>query len=32
VTEYEEGNSAIIKSSLNPGQRIIVKGGVVFND
>jgi cobalt-zinc-cadmium efflux system membrane fusion protein len=32
VTDYEEGNSAIIKSNLNPGQRIIVKGGVVFND
>jgi cobalt-zinc-cadmium efflux system membrane fusion protein len=32
VTEYEEGSSAVIKSGLGPGQRIIVKGGVVFND
>jgi cobalt-zinc-cadmium efflux system membrane fusion protein len=32
VTDYEEGNNAIIKSSLDPGQRVIVKGGVVFND
>jgi membrane fusion protein, heavy metal efflux system len=32
ATEYEEGNTAVIKSGLDPGQRVIVKGGVVFND
>jgi membrane fusion protein, heavy metal efflux system len=32
VTDYEEGNTAVIKSGLKPGERIIVKGGVVFND
>ena|SRR6516162_7277756 len=32
VTEYEEGNAAVILSGLNPGERIIVKGAVVFND
>ncbi len=32
VTEYEEGNTAVILSGLNPGERVIVKGGVVFND
>jgi cobalt-zinc-cadmium efflux system membrane fusion protein len=31
-TEYEEGNSAVIRTGLNPGERVIVKGGVVFND
>jgi membrane fusion protein, heavy metal efflux system len=32
VTEYEEGNTAVILSGLNPGERVIVKGAVVFND
>jgi membrane fusion protein, heavy metal efflux system len=32
ATEYEEGSTAVIKSGLDAGQRIIVKGGVVFND
>jgi cobalt-zinc-cadmium efflux system membrane fusion protein len=32
VTEYEEGSTAVIKSGLISGQRVIVKGGVVFND
>jgi membrane fusion protein, heavy metal efflux system len=32
VTEYEEGNAAVILSGLNPGERVIVKGAVVFND
>jgi cobalt-zinc-cadmium efflux system membrane fusion protein len=31
-TEYEEGNTAIIRSNLKPGERVIVKGGVVLND
>jgi membrane fusion protein, heavy metal efflux system len=31
-TEYEEGNTAVILSGLNPGERVIVKGAVVFND
>jgi cobalt-zinc-cadmium efflux system membrane fusion protein len=31
-TDYEEDNTAIIKSSLKPGERVIVKGGVVLND
>jgi cobalt-zinc-cadmium efflux system membrane fusion protein len=32
VTDYEEGNAAVILSGLNPGERVIVKGAVVFND
>jgi len=32
VTEYEEGNAAVILSGLNPGERFTVKGAVVFND
>ena len=32
VTDYEEGNTAIIRSGLRPGDRVVVKGGVVFND
>jgi membrane fusion protein, heavy metal efflux system len=32
VTDYEEGNTAVIKSGLKSGERIIVRGGVVFND
>jgi membrane fusion protein, heavy metal efflux system len=32
VTEYEEGSTAVIKSGLDPGRRVIVKGGVIFND
>src|SRR5450755_3122137 len=31
VTDYEEGNTAIIRSGLRPGDRVVVKGGVVFN-
>jgi membrane fusion protein, heavy metal efflux system len=31
-TEYEEGNTAVILSGLNPRERVIVKGAVVFND
>jgi len=32
-TEFEEGDAAVIKgSSLKPGQRVIVRGGVVLND
>jgi cobalt-zinc-cadmium efflux system membrane fusion protein len=31
-TDYEEGDTAIIKSNLKPGERVIVKGGVVLND
>jgi membrane fusion protein, heavy metal efflux system len=31
-TDYEEGNTAVIRSGLKPGERVIVKGGVVFND
>jgi membrane fusion protein, heavy metal efflux system len=31
-TDYEEGNTAIIRSGLKPGERVIVKGGVIFND
>lgn len=31
-TDYEEENTAVIKSSLNPGERVVAKGGVVFND
>jgi cobalt-zinc-cadmium efflux system membrane fusion protein len=31
-TEYQEGSSAAIKSGLHPGDRVIVKGGVVLND
>jgi membrane fusion protein, heavy metal efflux system len=32
VTEYQEGDAAVIKSSLNPGERVIVRGGVLLND
>jgi len=32
VTDYEEGNTAVILSGLRPGERVVVKGGVVFND
>jgi membrane fusion protein, heavy metal efflux system len=31
-TEYEEGSTAVIKTSLKPGERVIVRGGVVLND
>jgi cobalt-zinc-cadmium efflux system membrane fusion protein len=31
-TDYEEGETAVIRSSLKPGERVIIKGGVVFND
>jgi membrane fusion protein, heavy metal efflux system len=31
-TEYEEGNTAVIRTGLKSGERVIVKGGVVFND
>jgi cobalt-zinc-cadmium efflux system membrane fusion protein len=31
-TDYEEDNTAIIKSGLKPGERVIMKGGVVLND
>jgi len=31
-TDYEEGGTAVIKSSLMAGERVIVKGGVVLND
>jgi len=31
-TDYQEGNTAVIKSGLKPGERVIVKGGVVLND
>jgi cobalt-zinc-cadmium efflux system membrane fusion protein len=31
-TDYQEGDTAVIKTSLNPGQRVIVRGGVVLND
>jgi cobalt-zinc-cadmium efflux system membrane fusion protein len=31
-TDYQEGSSAVIKSGLNSGDRVIVKGGVVLND
>jgi membrane fusion protein, heavy metal efflux system len=32
VTDYEEGNTAVILSGLKPGERVVIKGGVVFND
>ncbi len=32
VTDYEEGSTAVIRSGLEPGERVVVKGGVVFND
>jgi cobalt-zinc-cadmium efflux system membrane fusion protein len=32
VTDYEEGNTAVILSGLKPGERVVVKGAVVFND
>jgi cobalt-zinc-cadmium efflux system membrane fusion protein len=31
-TEYEEGSTAVIKTSLKPGERVVVRGGVVLND
>ena len=31
-TDYQEGNTAVIKAGLKPGERVIVKGGVVLND
>ena len=31
-TDYQEGNTAVIKSGLKPGERVIVKGAVVLND
>jgi cobalt-zinc-cadmium efflux system membrane fusion protein len=31
-TDYEEGSTAVVKTRLKPGERVIVKGGVVFND
>jgi membrane fusion protein, heavy metal efflux system len=31
-TEYEESGTAVIKTSLPPGDRVIVEGGVVLND
>ena len=30
--DYEDGSTAIIKNNLKPGERVIVKGGVVLND
>lgn len=30
--DYQEGEGAIIKSGVNPGERVIVKGGVRLND
>ena len=32
VTDYQEGETAAIKSGLNAGERVVVKGGVVLND
>lgn len=32
TTDYQEGETAVIKSGLRPGERIVVKGGVVLND
>jgi membrane fusion protein, heavy metal efflux system len=32
VTDYQEGDTAAIRSGLNPGERVVVKGGVVLND
>jgi hypothetical protein len=32
VTDYQERNTAVIESGLKPRDRVIVKGGVVFND
>jgi membrane fusion protein, heavy metal efflux system len=29
---YQEGNTAVIKSGLRPGDRVVVKGGVRLND
>jgi cobalt-zinc-cadmium efflux system membrane fusion protein len=29
---YEEGNNTLIREGLNPGDRLIVKGGVLLND
>ena len=31
-TEYEEGTTAVIKTNLKPGERVVVRGGVVLND
>ena len=31
-TDYQEGNTAVIKNNLKPGERVVVKGGIVFND
>jgi cobalt-zinc-cadmium efflux system membrane fusion protein len=31
-TEYQEGGSAVIKSGLQPDDRIVIKGGVQLND
>jgi cobalt-zinc-cadmium efflux system membrane fusion protein len=29
---YQERNTAVIKSGLRPGDRVVVKGGVRLND
>jgi membrane fusion protein, heavy metal efflux system len=29
---YQEGNEAVVKSGLQPGDRVVVKGGVRLND
>jgi cobalt-zinc-cadmium efflux system membrane fusion protein len=31
-TDYQQGNSAVIKSGLTAGERAVVKGGVLLND
>jgi membrane fusion protein, heavy metal efflux system len=31
-TDYQEGSTAVIKNNLKPGERVVVKGGIVFND
>jgi membrane fusion protein, heavy metal efflux system len=31
-TNYQQGNSAVIKSGLTAGERAVVKGGVLLND
>jgi membrane fusion protein, heavy metal efflux system len=32
MTDYQEGDAAAIRTGLSPGERVIVKGGVILND
>ena len=30
--ELEQGNSVAIRSGINPGDQVVVKGGILLND